>query len=402
MLLSAQHNQAIRPTEAEVRAAPESLAADTFFARRGGTLVLADKSFLLLRNGQQAYRVAEVEERSSSETTNLPPLPLLTFEQMTSVSSSEELKALYESVHVRFQSDEAFLGQVSHDWQLARKAATLDGSFHNDLRFEPIDVHTQGIAFHVYGIVHSKLAGKAFLKSVSDTIRAKHGSHWIHEQFLGEYCDQVDKRLLVSMCDQLAPRAADRLKMQSLFAAGLVWNLYALIRAEFDQGFASKKSDELLYIADTTAANRNTAIKPKVSPAKWVLPPYLELERTKPENTLWDAITRQRSAYQAAFALADARERGLSECNILVGDGHAPQVAYYLKHPTNESRLTRLAEEHAELAVHHPIRYKYLKIGQAVVEQLLPTLALVAGVYFVLKKGLGWMMARLLKTARTR
>ncbi len=256
------------------------------------------------------------------------PSPLVSLPEILQASDLAGLLDRYRARHGSL-SDRALLALLRTDWQrLADEAAR---SAQPPTRFEPVVVERSGRTFRIFGVIHGIVGGddRSYMRFVAAGLDAK--AHLLVENGIGYYYRQPRNEWIPDFVVLGFARSA-WLGFTTAFKAPLVfWDL-ALelsrrIRAPAEHG-----------VFDPAYHGMDPELRRGLDgalPARLEIP--LALERfasNRPRQIADDPVAcAPRSLFMAGYAVGACERDDLSTVDLLVGDLHTTEIAWFLTHP---------------------------------------------------------------------
>jgi len=260
--------------------------------------------------------------------------PILTFEEIISVNSIDDLAELYSQRGVHLSDRKKLLKVLKSDWDAERSRVYQEARTRETPRGIPhIDVAIDGVTYGVYGVRHwyhddPSLYRELVAKEVDEQ------TNWLWEQGISGLFP--DAKGGFEVIDWSAGRIRDKLLDSVRFGLSFPWiQLYLESRSLQPQ----KALENDLWFLKT----------PSIALHK--LPAYVEIEQRLPGNL---TRSQMRSAYQGEFM--KAWKKG-EDKNIVVGKYHVSEIEYFLLNSVKDSRIIELAGQHAELLERDPEKY---------------------------------------------
>jgi len=263
--------------------------------------------------------------------------PVLSYIEIMSVDSIDDLIKLYTAKGIIFPRKKAFLSQLGQDWDLEGKRLYAENIRQELDSLPSLEVCVDGCTYGLYGIAHDYVLGQDYRELVDGTIKNTSG-HWLFEQGLGEFIKKDDS--IVDIPD-LAVIGFKTLFIDR-FKLGISPLLIPLLIAHYSRTQNTIRE----HIS-------NLFVEPETFHE---LPSYVEIELKKGKED----VCQTRSAYQAEFMkhyFPGERK------NFLCGAMHPAEVKYFLENGVENERIKSLAIRHAKQLMDSPEDVKIYKEG---------------------------------------
>ncbi len=263
--------------------------------------------------------------------------PVLSLEEITSVSTIAALQELYSQRGVDFAEDEQkFLDRIKADWRMIQRherSRAQETPPSDEVPFIQID----SVRARIYGVRHTFTSGARYRDIVTETVGT--GKGWVHEAYLEQYFPLIRSTQIPDYAaNTTAATFAAGFKLGLYFPAGLFYSLRASARPKEASSNALKRFNIPLELYN------------------WgPYPTFVDLELAE-RNGLAMSHPTKRSAYMAEFIRA-WEPKDVEFKNALVGGMHAPEIKYFLEHPSSNIRLVDSAHQYAELLNRDPAKF---------------------------------------------
>jgi hypothetical protein len=263
-------------------------------------------------------------------TSTLPPLVSL-----PEILEARDLRVLLDRYRARdpSSSDRQLLAQLRSDWQkLADDAAS---SAHQPGRFEPVVAVRSGTTFRIFGVIHGIVGGddRAYMRFVADGLDGR--AHVLVENGIGYYYRQPKNEWIPDFVVLGLARSA-WLGFTTAWKAPLVfWDLaMELLRRRtttHDGAF------DPAYHGVDPEVRRGLDVEAAL-PAALEVPFALERFDARTVRAVVDdpVACVPRSLFMAGYAVGVAERDALSTVDLLVGDLHTTEIAWFLTHSEHD------------------------------------------------------------------
>ncbi len=293
-------------------------------------------------------RTAAAENRRDTGSGSIVPADAL-----RQVTSLEDLGRLYLDREREFKTTEELIDLVRQDWQIHARRWQRD-SLQEKETFKPLieRITVDGKDCVLMGVVHSHVMGFEYIKELMDVVTKN--PFWLSEHKLtAEFLPIPILEIPDHAADGFLPRLL-RFQKRTFITMPLRALQSRIRMGRARPGEGSVSHQDLV---------RSLANMPPEALSD--LPANIDiLWREKSGLPLNEC--QRRSAFQAAFlrtwnpqgwpeaqALREQAPEAIkarwNEKAIMVGAGHVPEIAYFLKHGIPDKRIERLAVKQAEL-----------------------------------------------------
>ena len=279
----------------------------------------------------------------------------LSYDEITSVTTTKELLDLYQEKGVVFRDESKFLRHIGRDWLVAcREEGKGIGDGVLKAPVPLLKVEVDGQQYGILGVVHTFMLGSESIDAINKTVGGT--ENWLHEQNLGSIFKIPNSRELKD--HRVVTKQIEDNPILEQFAAGAQLGLGPLawlvpgpnspfelipenetVDGERDGSIAIGKD-----VGPLSVLKKMSAI-PEEIVASSELPSYVAIEY-KMRHRLPLNHCQLRSAYMAEM-LRHWDVDG--EKHVLCGRAHAAEIAYFLKHPLPLNKIQDLAAEHSKI-----------------------------------------------------
>jgi hypothetical protein len=298
--------------------------------------------------------------------TSTPP-PLVSLPE---ILEARDLRVLLERYRTRdaSSSDRQLLAHLRSDWQkLADDAASAAGP---PSRFEPVVAVRGGTTFRIFGVIHGIVGGddRVYMRFVADGLDG--AGHLLVENGIGYYYRRPKNEWIPDFVVLGLARSA-WLGFTTAWKAPLVfWDLaMELVRRRTR---ANDGAFDPAYHGVDPEVRRGLDAEAAL-PAPLEIPLALERFHARTARAVVDdpVACVPRSLYMAGYAVGVAERDGLSTVDLLVGDLHTTEIAWFLTHHQHdEHAIFRRGSAFAKLGpTERRIRFavaKLVHLGAAV------------------------------------
>lgn len=268
---------------------------------------------------------------------------VVSFHEIVSVDSIDDLVILYSERDLNFQDEEEFLNQLRSDWKLEVGKLEVQGRLMPiPQKLSSLDVTIDSTTYSIFGIIHGFGVPRWYKQLVSDAVNGR--NNWLYEHWLGLFFKKENGA--VEIPDSAANTFWYKIKE--------VYDPLEIVNDIVDGSRyiikPSKSSEEDLKVLKEVL---NVPLE-----AKGNLPAYVEIELRERNGKQYTSV-QARSAYQAEFMRAYIPGE---DKNLLVGATHAHETKHFLKSGVKNSRIVDLAHSHAEILMHNPKKYNQVLI----------------------------------------
>ena len=263
-------------------------------------------------------------------TSTVPPLVSL-----PEILEAPDLRVLLDRYRTRdvYLSDRQLLGQLRSDWQkLADGAAS---SARPPTRLEPLVALRGGTTFRIFGVIHGIVGGddRAYMRFVADGLDGT--AHVLVENGIGYYYRQPKNEWIPDFVVLGLARSA-WLGFTTAGKAPLVfWDLaMELVRRGTS---AHQGAFDPAYHGLDPEVRRGLDVEAAL-PARLEVPFALERFDSHTVRAVVDdpVACVPRSLFMAGYAVGVAERDGLSTVDLLVGDLHTTEIAWFLTRREHE------------------------------------------------------------------
>lgn len=266
----------------------------------------------------------------------------ISFEEINSVDSIDELLEVYTKKGHVFSNEEQFLEQLKSDFRIEVERVKSEAmSGHIPTKLSSLDVLINNITYRIYGVQHPLNSVPKYKRLICE---ANNGSGNLIFENGFNYCFDLQRG--IEMPDWSANNIWDLLRLG--FLVGI--HLPLIIADTTLKMLIPQKTD------DTSLKKLNIPLE---TYSFWLndgLPAYVGIElQERRKNPSYTSI-QKRSAYQAEFSRAWKKGE---DKRILVGAGHAAEIKYFLVNGVKDNSIVDLAHKHVGLLEKDPEKYRH-------------------------------------------
>jgi hypothetical protein len=251
------------------------------------------------------------------------------------ILEAPDLRVLLDRYRTRdgSTSDRQLLAQLRSDWQkLADDAA---GSARPPSRFEPVVAVRDGTTFRIFGVIHGIVGGddRAYMRFVAGGLDG--AAHLLVENGIGYYYRQPKNEWIPDFVVLGLARSA-WLGFTTAWKAPLVfWDLAMEILRRRTR--AQHGAFDPAYHGVDPEVRRGLDVEAAL-PARLEVPFALERFDSRTARAVVDdpVACVPRSLFMAGYAVGVAERDGLRTVDLLVGDLHTTEIAWFLTHREHE------------------------------------------------------------------
>jgi len=274
-------------------------------------------------------------------------MSLLSYGEITSVSTIDGLRGLYDNKGISFDNQYDFLKHFSVDWEMESKRIREECKAIEVTTFPYEDVEVEGVRYRLFGIDHGwhlKTYYDLLQDQLSDDepILVEQGL----KRFLGEKqgIEMLDHVFL--NCDSIRVALRRHMNPKAFYER--------IMRLTNSEGLTN---DFLSYLNQPSHVRGSVIVSGTLGEDYYEgssFPKYILLEMGWREGIKYQEVIDQeancinRSAYMAAFARAYKPEEDKS---IIMGALHQDEITYFLQHPEKIGPPGNMAREHANSAL---------------------------------------------------
>jgi len=312
-----------------------------------------------------------------------------TLSEIVNASSTQEIRTLYENNGFQFESEKAFLKQVSADWKQLREEHTREPK-EMPSTLQPLEVITGGVEYRIYGIVHLDKIQEAkhvakYEKVVYQSLEGQ--TNLVSEQSIhAAFPDLTKLKQILELGDHTVRKEwCYVISFKMGIGMGVVIPLLLpLIPVHFITGCLSGFRINLMEKMNIAALSSqepaqlkmmNLTYSPETVALFHPLPPIMEIERRE-QNKLSYTSNQAASAYMAEFVRVWKPKEAKP---LLVGAGHAHEIKYFLEHGVKDQHIIDLAVKHAWWAQRKPLEYEDVVVNMKKQELAVSAAGFVAG-----------------------
>ncbi|MBS3169736.1 hypothetical protein J4210_04585 [Candidatus Woesearchaeota archaeon] len=258
----------------------------------------------------------------------------------------EELLCEAETAGIEITTEEAFLRQVKKEW-LAERKRQISKDYSGRMLPETLpcrEIDLGGMIYQVYGIAHYNPPTPDYVSLVHRTI-AQQGGLFLAEQNVARYFD-------ISSATEIIDHAAPKYWLTETLAEGYWHGIQTII---FTPTELINKASRC-YSKQKRLKMQEFVTLFCPPEFHFTFPPQIALQLKDRQASPKYNSREQRSAYMAEFL-----RRSSSTPNIIVGQGHVPEIEYFLKNGCKDQRIVELAQEHHEFFKRDPHAFHFAR-----------------------------------------
>lgn len=279
-------------------------------------------------------------------------MSILSYECIMSVDSLDALVQLYDQNEYRFPSEKDFLKFLKRDWREAidevvqrRKAENYEDNYN----IEPLEVKVDDVQYKIYGIIHENgYAPKNYFDKIIKKLgeEVSEGGYLFFEQNLRKFLGlgDIDIEINDHFLRSSSTCIGDGFKtgfFKPLYPLLVGLGIFYMLWKEY---VVKEKNDKITY---------ETFYRPTEGSSS--LPSYVKLE-IKQRDRLSLNSDEKRSAYMTEFVRQYPKKGNRI---LIVGNGHAPEIKYFLTHGVKDTEICKKAEQNVELSCYAPSIYEH-------------------------------------------
>ncbi len=285
--------------------------------------------------------------------------PILTFDEIVSAASLEQVLAIYNKKGVNFKCLDEGIKHLESDWLLERERLTQEALQRSLPRVLPrLETTVDGKTYRIYGVIHDRVhLDSGFKKVIKETIGQE--PNLVYEDGLGMRSGNLKSH---QMNDRRVPRWYHHAIFGVYVGIAMPRVVSQLLKNETTR-IQPKKREERIKLMNISLEFYDRSLNGTSLPA------YALIERIEQGGYKYKSMSEwlffkpyvlDRSAYQAEFMRAWSKGTG-QDTACLVGLGHCAQIKYYLEKGVSNLRIVEQAQHDVQDALEHPMRYSVFR-----------------------------------------